>query len=158
MNSWLSGITHWGLGPTETMVAGNRRKASEWPLIENRRTVPSGGRVRSTELVVDGTPVSSLLLAERFGQRLRGMLARKPLPPAMLISPCSSVHTWWMSATIDVALLNSDRQVIAVRTMKPWGFFGARGTTTVLEAPAGSFERWGLDVSSAISWTANGHQ
>lgn len=112
--------------------------------------------MRSAELLVDGRGVAPLLLAERFGERLRGMLGRSPLPPALLISPCSSVHTWWMGATIDVAMLGADRRVLAVRTMKPWGYFGARGTKMVLEAPAGSFARWKLEAGSTLSWTAAG--
>lgn len=114
--------------------------------------------MRSAELYVDGTRVSPLLLAERYGQRLRGMLGRKPLPPALLISPCSSVHTWWMGASIDVALLDADQQVLQMRTMKPWGYFGARGTKTVLEAPAGSFTEWAIDVGSTLSWTVSGER
>lgn len=114
--------------------------------------------MRSAELHVNGIRVSPMLLAERYGQRLRGMLGRKPLPPALLIAPCSSVHTWWMGVSIDVALVDAERRVLAVRTMSPWGYFGGRGTKTVLEAPADSFGQWELDVGATVSWTVNGHE
>jgi hypothetical protein len=48
-----------------------------------------------------------LVLAERFGLRLRGLTGLEPgaIPP-LLLPRCRSLHTFWMSSAIDVAWLD----------------------------------------------------
>lgn len=113
----------------------------------------SAGRlsVPPTRLVVDGQPVADVVVADTVLTRARGMLFRRRLPDALLLRPCSSVHGAWMWAPLDVALLSRDMRVLHVQVLRPWGMTRPRrGVTQVLEAPAGSFERWGLEVNSGL--------
>lgn len=103
-------------------------------------------------LVVDGREVGPLLLANTARTRLRGMLGRRPLPPALLLRPANSVHGLGMLATLEVALLDTDLRVRHVLRLRPFGLTRPRrGVTSVLEAPVGSFREWGLTVGSQLT-------
>jgi uncharacterized protein len=77
--------------------------------------------------------------------RRRGLLGRDSLAEAsaMLIAPCSSVHTIGMRFPIDVVFV--DRQGFAVkivRNLQPWRIAFGAGGKAVIEMAAGSLE-WG---------------
>lgn len=102
--------------------------------------------------MVDGREASDVLVAETYWTRLRGMLGRRPLPPALLLRPSGSVHGMGMREPLDVAMLAPDGTVLATRVLRPRGLVNApRGTRDVLEAPVGSFERWGLREGSVVT-------
>lgn len=103
------------------------------------------------QLVVDGRSVGDVVVADTILTRARGLLFRRVLPDALLLRPCSSVHGAWMRVPLDVALLSRDMRVLHVQVLRPWGMTRPRrDVVQVLEAPAGSFERWGLDVGSLV--------
>jgi uncharacterized membrane protein (UPF0127 family) len=57
-----------------------------------------------------------------------------------------------MRVALDVALLSGDLRVLHAQVLRPWGMTAPRrGVTQVLEAPAGSFARWGLHTGSEIA-------
>jgi uncharacterized membrane protein (UPF0127 family) len=87
------------------------------------------------------------LVADTPFVRMRGLLGRKKLEPneGLLLTPCSSIHTWFMSFAIDVVYLDSDLTVLGIREgVKPWRMTGWRGARSVLELPAGACEQKGL--------------
>ena len=102
-------------------------------------------------LLVDGRDVAPLERATSTRARSRGLLGRDGVEGAFWLDPCRHVHTVRMRFSIDVALVDRDHRVIDVRTMPP-GRFGAvrRRCRSVIEAEAGSFERWGLVVGSSV--------
>ena len=68
-----------------------------------------------------------------------------------MLSKCRSVHTIGMKFAIDVAYLDADGVVLKIAHMNR----NRVGTpvwkaTTVVEAQAGAFERWGLRVSDQV--------
>lgn len=104
------------------------------------------------QLVVDDRPVADVVVADTVLTRARGLLFRRVLPDALLLRPCSSVHGAWMRVPLDVALLTADLRVLHVQVLRPWGMTRPRrGVAQVLEAPAGSFERWGLGPGSQVA-------
>lgn len=111
--------------------------------------------MNQVRLVVDGRPVAVAVVADTVLTRARGLLFRRVLPEALLLRPCTSVHGAWMRVPLDVALLSADLAVLHAQVLRPWGMtLPRRGVTQVLEAPAGSFERWGLRAGSHLSLTA----
>lgn len=103
-------------------------------------------------LVVDGRAVAEVVVADTALTRARGLLFRRELPEALLLRPCASVHGAWMRVPLDVALLTADLRVVHTQVLRPWGMTGPRrGVTQVLEAPAGSFARWGLGPGSRVA-------
>jgi uncharacterized protein len=106
---------------------------------------------RTARLLVDGRPVAEVLVADTVLSRARGLLFRRELPEGLLLRPCSSVHGAWMRTHLDVALLTTGMSVRDVRVLRPWRATMPRpGVVQVLEAPVGSFERWGLRPGSHL--------
>ncbi|OIJ85425.1 DUF192 domain-containing protein [Streptomyces colonosanans] len=103
-------------------------------------------------LTTPQTPKVPLEIAASYAKRARGLLGRDGVKGALLITPCASVHTFRMRFTIDVAYVDRDLNVLAVRTMKP-GRLGLPRlrARSVLEAEAGAMERWGVRPGVRLS-------
>ncbi|MBV7670697.1 DUF192 domain-containing protein [Streptomyces halstedii] len=86
-----------------------------------------------------------LRIAASYRARARGLLGSDGVDGALLITPCAGVHTFRMRFTIDVAYLDRDFRVLAVRTMKPGRLGLPRPWARhVLESEGGAMEGWGL--------------
>jgi uncharacterized membrane protein (UPF0127 family) len=96
-------------------------------------------------LVRDGVVLASLVVPRTRRERGRGLIGRSGVDGAMLLEPARSVHTIGMRFDIDVALLDADRIVLKVLTLKPYRIsMPVKGCRSVLEAEAGAFRSWGL--------------
>jgi uncharacterized membrane protein (UPF0127 family) len=86
-----------------------------------------------------------LLVAASYGARYRGLLGRDGLDGALMLTPCTSVHTFRMRFAIDVAYLDRELRVLDVHTMRP-GRLGLPRLRSrhVLEAEAGAMAEWGV--------------
>jgi uncharacterized protein len=102
-------------------------------------------------LLRDGDVLASVEVARGGRGRAKGLLGRDGLEGALLLKPAMSVHTIGMRFALDIAYLDGDLTVLAVTRMPPWRIgrprFSARA---VLEAEAGSFERWKLAVGDEL--------
>lgn len=85
---------------------------------------------------------------------MRGLLKRSMPVGGLLLTPAKSVHTLGMRLPIDVAHLSGDGRVLTAVTMMPnrLGRVVWRARH-VLEAPAGSFVSWGVEVGADLRWT-----
>ena len=91
---------------------------------------------RGTELA------SRILVADRWWERLRGLIGQPPLQRGVgvLLQPCRSVHTWGMRFAIDVLFLDREERVVALypalppRRLTRWH----RRAHAALELPAGA--------------------
>ncbi|WP_329463309.1 DUF192 domain-containing protein [Streptomyces sp. NBC_01431] len=102
------------------------------------------------ELVI-GDRAVPLEIATSYRARTRGLLGRDGIKGAILLSPASSVHTFRMRFTIDVAFLDRNLRVLAVRTMKPGRLSAVRlRARHVIEAEAGAMQEWGLRVGAQV--------
>jgi uncharacterized membrane protein (UPF0127 family) len=90
-------------------------------------------------------------LATTRRARRRGLLGRDGIDGALVLRPCRQVHTIGMRFTIDVAFCARDGRVLRVTTMRPGRVsrFVWRARF-VVEAAAGSFERWGVRCGSTV--------
>jgi len=95
--------------------------------------------------------LASLDVADSFSARLKGLLGRDGIEGALFIKPATSVHTLGMKFAIDVAFCDRHGLVLRTVTVPPWrvtrlvwrsGF--------VVEAAAGSFDRWRLQPGDTI--------
>lgn len=72
--------------------------------------------------------------------RNRGLLGRAELPAgsAMILAPCSGIHTFFMQFSIDVAFVARDGRILRTRsTLQPWRMAIAFGAYAVVELPTG---------------------
>jgi uncharacterized membrane protein (UPF0127 family) len=110
--------------------------------------------------VILRNPRTGAVLADRVERaatplaRLRGLLGRRSLPEgqALIIEPCTSIHTFFMRFAIDAAFLSRDLRVVrAISILKPWRAtrFYLRAAM-VLELPAGTLARTGTREGDAL--------
>jgi uncharacterized membrane protein (UPF0127 family) len=100
---------------------------------------------------MNGADVAMAEIADTWRLRLRGLLGRRELPEALVLRPGNSVHGIGMRVSLDVALLDADGRVLRTIVLRPWAMTAPRrGAVAVLEAPVGSFARWGLGVGALV--------
>lgn len=95
--------------------------------------------------------------AVSWWSRLRGLLGRPPLAAdaseALLLSPCSSVHTFGMTYPLDVVFLDRDGAVLGCREqLRPWRGAIQPGAHTTLEFHAGAVRRLSIAAGDVIQW------
>ncbi|QTE29948.1 DUF192 domain-containing protein [Pengzhenrongella sicca] len=101
---------------------------------------------------MDGAVVAPILVAQTYAARLRGLIGRRVLPDALLLRPANSVHGVGMLVSIDVAVLDSRGTVLVTKVLRPFGMTRPhRGGDAVVEAPRGSFARWGLTAGAVAT-------
>jgi len=81
-----------------------------------------------------------VIVADSIVKRMVGLLGRKGLFPkqAMILRPCNSIHTFFMSFPIDVIFLNKFNVVVKViSSIKPFRMSGIYfGASYAIEFPA----------------------
>jgi uncharacterized membrane protein (UPF0127 family) len=89
--------------------------------------------------------VCALELTESRRERARGLRGRPGCDWGLLAPGGRLVHTFGMKFALDVALLGPDLEVVRLVRMPPWRVtVPRRGVRSVLQAEAGSLERWGV--------------
>lgn len=79
--------------------------------------------------------------------RNKGLLGRVGMATdqAMVIAPCTAVHTFWMKFTIDLVYASRDGRVLKIRRrVRPWRVSAAFGAFAVIELAAGRANLTGL--------------
>ena len=92
-------------------------------------------------------------VADTFASRFMGLMGKKELPfgAALHISPCNSIHTFFMKIPIDAVFLDKQLKVVKVcGAMVPWRVSSIYlSAHSVLELPSGT---------SSASGTVEGDQ
>jgi len=96
-------------------------------------------------LVADDRVLATLEIADSWQSRLRGVIGRHEFDGALLLTPARSVHTIGVKFDLAIAFCDADMCVVDIITMAPNRIGMPRPRArSVLEAPKGSFERWGV--------------
>ena len=93
---------------------------------------------------------SKVKTADNFFLRLKGLIGSKKLEDneCLVIKPCSSIHTIFMSYSIDVIFLDDNWNVLDIKyEVKPWKLaLSSKGAKVVVELPGGFIKRTGLKL------------
>lgn len=103
--------------------------------------------------LTDQLLIPNLYVTESVFERMKGLLKREQLThyDALLISPCNSVHTFFMSYTIDVVYLNKQGVIIKiVKSLKPWRFSFCFSASSTLELADNLSQHLGLKKGQLI--------
>jgi uncharacterized membrane protein (UPF0127 family) len=99
---------------------------------------------------------TSVERADTIQSRLIGLLGRKELPEgsALLLEPCTSIHTFFMRFAIDVAFLSSDGRILrAIGELKPWRATGLYlSARLAVELPSGTLARTGTREGDRLTF------
>ena len=96
---------------------------------------------------------STVELALTRAARRRGLLGRDGVEPghAMLIAPCSSIHTWFMRFPIDVIFATRDGRVLKTCAAVPaWRIAIGWGAYAAVELPVGTIEQSNLKAGDRL--------
>lgn len=90
-----------------------------------------------------------------FAARLKGLMFKKRFPleyDALLLTPCNSVHTFFMRYPIDVLFLDGEIKILTIyESLSPGKICPAvKGAKHVLELAAGSVARSGATVGEKL--------
>jgi uncharacterized membrane protein (UPF0127 family) len=92
--------------------------------------------------------------ADRYFSRLAGLLFSPPLQPGqgMLLVPCASVHTAFMTCPIDVVFLDRAGKIRRiVPRLAPWRTAASFGAYQTLELAAGEAARLELLAGASLA-------
>ncbi len=111
----------------------------------------------ATNLSTGVVVADNVAVAASHAARAMGLLGRSGLGDgeALWIVPSRGVHTWGMRFAIDVVALDASGRVVdRVSRLKPWRIrLPRRGTSGVLELPAGTLDASGTAVGHQFSFT-----
>ncbi|MCK5431096.1 MAG: DUF192 domain-containing protein [Gammaproteobacteria bacterium] len=88
-------------------------------------------------------------------ERMRGLLGKPPLQKdqALLITSCSSVHTFGMVYPIGLVFLDRHWQIKKiVKSLVPWRIAWSFGSNMVLEMTPETIESLNLDADVQLLW------
>lgn len=85
--------------------------------------------------------------------RRQGLLGRTDIPPgeALVLAPCSSVHTAFMRFPLDLVFLDRAGRVVKTSVaVRPWRIRGAWRAFAVVELATGSVARSGTQPGDVV--------
>ena len=91
-------------------------------------------------------------------ERARGLLFRPSLEEnqGLLITPCNSVHTFFMRYPLDLIYIDKELKVIkAVEDIYPWRMSMSRGAKGVIECKTGTIQKHELKINTHLIWKEN---
>jgi hypothetical protein len=93
-------------------------------------------------------------IADNFTTRLLGLMGKKNLPSGhgLLITPCNSIHMFFMSFPLDIVFIDKSNTVIYTReSIKPWRVSKiVKRACSVIELPSGSIRQSGTEVGDRL--------
>ncbi len=102
--------------------------------------------------------IKNVLKTTSFLERTCGLLFRPQLgqDDALLIEPCSSIHTLGMRYTIDIVYLDKTMKILKlVSAIGPWRMSACRGANAVLELAANRIAQLQLVTGQQLIWQEN---
>jgi uncharacterized membrane protein (UPF0127 family) len=109
--------------------------------------------MRAGWLLRDGEVLASAQLADGFGERARGLSGHGDYEGALVLPGWCCTHSLGAHFALDVAFLDRDLAVLHMIRLSGWRVTAPRlSSRGVVEAPAGSFERWKLKVGDALEF------
>ena len=120
-------------------------------------------QTKKVESKKSGLISSKCDIADNYFSRAKGLLGRKTftLGEGLLITRCSSIHTWFMKFKIDVVFLTREAEIEGISwyhvssihsELYPWKFFPVSDwrSSDTLELPDGTIKRCQIEVGDVI--------
>lgn len=92
-------------------------------------------------LTFDNVFAANVFVADTFLKRLMGYMFQKiPKYEAIMITPCNSIHTFFMRFNIDVIFIDQNMNIVSIiKDVKPFKvIMPVKGAKAVIEAKTGA--------------------
>ncbi|WP_428911917.1 DUF192 domain-containing protein [Niallia sp. Krafla_26] len=90
-----------------------------------------------------------------FFKRLKGLMFRiRPIvEEGILLTPCNSIHMFFMFFPIDVVFLNEQYEIVSLhKNVKPWRvILPIKNAKSALELPLGTITNYSLQIGDTIN-------
>ncbi|MFK8084148.1 MAG: DUF192 domain-containing protein [Granulosicoccus sp.] len=150
--------------PVTGSAAGacKRRTQNHWPTLSAVKGLGAAtsaatktGRAKreiAGKICRAGAPLLSTYIANTSLSRLRGLFALPPLTAtqALIIHPCSAVHTFGFKHVIDVAFVDESGFILRCVEMSPHSVRLCWGSRSVVEMASGTLQRLDLQVGQQL--------
>jgi hypothetical protein len=95
-------------------------------------------------------------VADSFLSRLLGLMFRPEFGriDALALSPCTSIHTFFMRFAIDAVFTDTHHCVVdCTQNIRPWKWvFPRRGARHTIELPAGTVRAHNIKIGDIMTW------
>ncbi len=102
----------------------------------------------------DTIVASDCRIADNFFTRFRGLMGKKSLEQGsgLLITPCNSIHMFFMKFPIDAVFIDRGNNVLYIaEAIRPWKVSKIiSGAHSVLELPAGTAKLAGVKIGDNL--------
>ena len=127
---------------------------ANWDMLK----ITGGAAMVVTNITRNTVLANSCALARTFFARLAGLQFKSDLPRGhgLLITPCNSIHMFFMRFAIDAVFIDTNGAVVYIREgIKPWRVSKIVGSAkSVLELPAGTVSSTGTAIGDKLKFTA----
>ena len=99
--------------------------------------------------------LSSVQQTETAWERTKGLLGRRGLEDGegLLITPCNSIHTFFMTFPLDVVYLDREDKVVKlIEKLRPWRMSCCFRSAKVLEVGSRFIATSGIKVGDQLLW------
>lgn len=97
-----------------------------------------------------------ITVANNFVQRLRGLMFKKTIAEneGLLITPCNSIHMFFMKFAIDAVFLDKHHCIVELKEhVKPWSIIPpVKSAHATLELPAGTIKKMNLQIGDIVQF------
>jgi len=102
-------------------------------------------------LVSNGRVLASANVANTARARRRGLIGQRSVTTPLVLDNCRWIHTIGVKCSLDIAYLDAQGTVVKMQRLAPLHVpLPVTKSRLVVEASAGSFERWGLQLGDVI--------
>lgn len=109
--------------------------------------------MRIRRLRINQIEYGKVAMADTFGLRLRGLMGRTFADfDALILLPCSSIHTCFMKYPIDVLFVGRTMKILKIEeNVQPWTLHkGCSTSHLVVEFPAGKIKKLGIKTGDTL--------
>lgn len=104
------------------------------------------------KLYIDNKSIIEVKIANNMFSRMKGLMFVKNINYGILLSPCNSIHTFFMKEPIDVIYLDKYSNIVKIEeNIKPWRLCNiVKKSKYVLELPYGTISQNYISIKSEI--------
>lgn len=104
------------------------------------------------KLVINRHEIIDMDVADTFLSRMKGLMFKKEIKRGLWITPCNSIHTFFMRTKIDVLYLDAKGKIIKMTpSIKPWRIGPVVWKAkSVLELPAGTIQKMDIQLNHVV--------